>query len=151
MKLFRSKSDTDTDPYDEFIASIKLVSGEEILSKVVVDYSNQQEQIIIDNPVVCQEVRSHGANIPLGYKFEPWMKMSEEDVFIIHMSSIITMTEIKDRQVLVTYEEVIKKGFSRENNPDVTREMGSIGTVKDCRDMIEKLYKGEDASKDTQS
>ena len=61
------------------------------------------------------------------------------------------MTEIKDHQVLVTYKEVIKKGFSRENNPDVTREMGSIGTVKDCRDMIEKLYKGEDASKDTQS
>ena len=129
----------------------KLVTGEEILTKVIVNKDAQEETVIIDNPLTCQEVRSHGANIPLGYKYEPWMKMSEEDVFIIHMSSIITMTEIKDRQVLVTYQEVIKKGFSRENNPDVTREMGSIGTVKDCRDMIEKLYKGEDASKDTQS
>lgn len=146
-----TSSKSQSEPYDEFVASVKLVTGEEILTKVIVNKDAQEETVIIDNPLTCQEVRSHGANIPLGYKFEPWMKMSEEDVFIIHMSSIITMTEIKDRQVLVTYEEVIKKGFSRENNPDVTREMGSIGTVKDCRDMIEKLYKGEDASKDTQS
>ncbi len=146
-----TSSKSQSEPYDEFVASVKLVTGEEILTKVIVNKDAQEETVIIDNPLTCQEVRSHGANIPLGYKFEPWMKMSEEDVFIIHMSSIITMTEIKDRQVLVTYQEVIKKGFSRENNPDVTREMGSIGTVKDCRDMIEKLYKGEDASKDTQS
>jgi len=146
-----TSSKSQSEPYDEFVASVKLVTGEEILTKVIVNKDAQEETVIIDNPLTCQEVRSHGANIPLGYKFEPWMKMSEEDVFIIHMSSIITMTEIKDQQVLVTYQEVIKKGFSRENNPDVTREMGSIGTVKDCRDMIEKLYKGEDASKDTQS
>lgn len=146
-----TSSKSQSEPYDEFVASVKLVTGEEILTKVIVNKDAQEETVIIDNPLTCQEVRSHGANIPLGYKFEPWMKMSEEDVFIIHMSSIITMTEIKDHQVLVTYQEVIKKGFSRENNPDVTREMGSIGTVKDCRDMIEKLYKGEDASKDTQS
>ena len=146
-----TSSKSQSEPYDEFVASVKLVTGEEILTKVIVNKDAQEETVIIDNPLTCQEVRSHGANIPLGYKFEPWMKMSEEDVFIIHMSSIITMTEIKDHQVLVTYKEVIKKGFSRENNPDVTREMGSIGTVKDCRDMIEKLYKGEDASKDTQS
>ena len=146
-----TSSKSQSDPYDEFVATIKLVTGEEILTKVIVNQDTAEETVIIENPLICEEVRSHGANIPLGYKFEPWMKMSEEDVFIIHMSSIITMTEIKDHQVLVTYKEVIKKGFSRENNPDVTREMGSIGTVKDCRDMIEKLYKGEDASKDTQS
>jgi len=145
-----TSSKSQSDPYDEFVASIKLVTGEEILTKVIVNNDHAEETVIIDNPVVCQEVRSHGANIPLGYKFEPWMKMSEEDVFIIHMTSIITMTEIKDHQVVVTYNEIVKNGFKR-HDPDITREMGSIGTVKDCRDMIEKLYKGEDASKDTQS
>ena len=77
--------------------------------------------------------------------------MSEEDVFIIHMTSIITMSEIKEKQVIVTYNEVIKKGFRSSGDPNLTREMGAIGSVKDCRDMIEKLYKGEDATKDTQS
>ena len=150
MKLFRSKSEDKKEPYEEFVATVKLVSGEEILTKVIIDYSSKEEQIIIDNPVVCQEVRSHGANIPMGYKFEPWIKMSDEDVFIVHMTSIITMSEIKDKNVVKTYAEIVEKGFDRKD-PELTREMGSIGTVKDCRDMIEKLYKGDDATKDTQS
>ena len=145
-----TSSKSQSEPYDEFVASIKLVTGEEILTKVIVNQDTADETVIIENPLVCEEVRSHGANIPLGYKFEPWMKMSEEDVFIIHMTSIITMSEIKEKQVIVTYNEVVKKGFQR-GDPNLTREMGSIGTVKDCRDMIEKLYKGEDATKDTQS
>jgi len=145
-----TSSKSPSEPYDEFVATIKLVTGEEILTKVIVNQDAAEETVIIENPLICEEVRSHGANIPLGYKFEPWMKMSEEDVFIIHMTSIITMSEIKEKQVIVTYNEVVKKGFQR-TDPNLTREMGSIGTVKDCRDMIEKLYKGEDATKDTQS
>ena len=145
-----TSSKSPSEPYDEFVATIKLVTGEEILTKVIVNQDAAEETVIIENPLVCEEVRTHGANIPLGYKFEPWMKMSEEDVFIIHMTSIITMSEIKDKMVINTYKEVCKKGFQRQD-PDLTREMGSIGTVKDCRDMIEKLYRGEDATKDTQS
>ena len=65
--------------------------------------------------------------------------------------SVCRKLKIKEKQVIVTYNEVIKKGFKPTGNPNLTREMGSVGTVKDCRDMIEKLYKGEDATKDTQS
>ena len=146
-----TSSKSQSEPYDEFVATIKLVTGEEILTKVIVNQDAAEETVIIENPLICEEVRSHGANIPLGYKFEPWMKMSEEDVFIIHMTSIITMSEIKEKQVIITYNEVIKKGFRSSGDPNLTREMGAIGSVKDCRDMIEKLYKGEDATKDTQS
>ena len=131
-----TSSKSQSDPYDEFVATIKLVTGEEILTKVIVNQDTAEETVIIENPLICEEVRSHGANIPLGYKFEPWMKMSEEDVFIIHMTSIITMSEIKEKQVIVTYNEVVKKGFTRTGDPNITREMGSIGTVKDCRDTV---------------
>ena len=72
-----TSSKSQSEPYDEFVASVKLVTGEEILTKVIVNKDAQEETVIIDNPLTCQEVRSHGANIPLGYKFEPWMKMSE--------------------------------------------------------------------------
>ena len=107
MKLFRSKSEQNKEPYDEFIATVKLVSGEEILTKVIVDYTTQVEQVILDNPVICQEVRSHGANVPLGYKFEPWIKMSEEDIFILDLDKIITLSEIKDDLVIKTYNNII--------------------------------------------
>ena len=146
MKLFRSKSEDNKEPYDEFIATVKLVSGEEILTKVIVDYSSEEEQIIIDNPVICQEVRSHGANVPLGYKFEPWIKMTEEDVFILNLDKIITLSEIKDDLVIRTYENIIESGFKRQH-PDLDRSMGYVNDVDSARKIIEKLYKAKDASK----
>ena len=147
MKLFRSKSEDKKEPYEEFVATVKLVSGEEILTKVIIDYSSKEEQIIIDNPVICQEVRSHGANVPLGYKFEPWIKMTEEDVFILNLDKIITMSEIKDDVVIKTYNTIIEGGFKRQH-PDLDREMGYVNSVDKARQMIEKLYKSDSASKE---
>ena len=147
MKLFRSKSDNTKEPYDEFIATVKLVSGEEILTKVIVDYSSEEEQIIIDNPVVCSEVRTPGANVPMGYKFEPWIKMTEEDVFVLNLDKIITLSEIKDDLVIKTYHNIIEGGFKRQY-PDLDRSMGYINDVDSARKIIEKLYKAKDASKE---
>ena len=147
MKLFRSKSENSKEPYDEFIATVKLVSGEEILTKVIVDYSSEEEQIIIDNPVICQEVRTPGANVPMGYKFEPWIKMSEEDVFILNLDKIITLSEIKDDLVIKTYNNIIEGGFKR-THPDLDRTMGYINNVDSARKIIEKLYKSDSASKE---
>ena len=147
MKLFRSKSEGNKEPYDEFIATVKLCSGEEILTKVIVDYTSEVEQIIIDNPVICQEVRTPGANVPLGYKFEPWIKMSEEDVFVLALDKVITLSEIKDDLVIKTYENIIEGGFKRQH-PDLDRSMGYINDVDSARKIIEKLYKAKDASKE---
>ena len=147
MKLFRSKSEDNKEPYDEFIATIKLVSGEEILTKVIVDYTDTVEQVILDNPVICQEVRSHGANVPLGYKFEPWMKMSEEEIYIVDLNNIITLSEIKDDLVIKTYNNIVEGGFKRQH-PDLDREMGYINDVDSARKIIEKLYKSDSASKE---
>ena len=147
MKLFRSKSEGNKEPYDEFIATVKLCSGEEILTKVIVDYTSEVEQIIIDNPVICQEVRTPGANVPLGYKFEPWIKMTEEDVFVLNLDKIITLSEIKDDLVIKTYENIIEGGFKRQH-PDLDRSMGYVNDVDSARKIIEKLYKAKDASKE---
>ena len=133
------------EPYEDFLAAIKLVSGEEILSKVVV-CSDDDDRIILENPVICQEVRTPGANIPLGYKFGPWMKLTDEEVFIVDMNRIITMSEIKDKEVNKTYSTIIKQGFTR-SHPEITKEMGYINSVNEARRQFEEIYKKD--SKDT--
>ena len=142
-----SKSKFD-EPYEDFLAAIKVVSGEEILSKVVV-CSDDDDRIILENPVVCQEVRTPGANIPLGYKFEPWMKLTDEEVFIVDMNRIITMSEIKDKEVNKTYSTIIQQGSTR-SHPEITKEMGYVNSVDDARKSFEDLYKKDSKdSKDT--
>ena len=138
MTSSKSKSD---EPYEDFLAAIKLVSGEEILSKVVV-CSDDDDRIILENPVVCQEVRTPGANIPMGYKFEPWMKLTDEEVFIIDLNRVITISEISDQEVLKTYDTIVKSGFTR-NSPEITREMGYINSVERARKSFETLYNNE--------
>ena len=55
MKFSKSKSD---EPYDEFYASLKLTSGEEILALVMVELG-ATDNLVVSNPVVCQEY-THG-------------------------------------------------------------------------------------------
>ena len=138
MTSSKSKSD---EPYEDFLAAIKLVSGEEILSKVVV-CSDDDDRIILENPVICEEVRTPGANIPMGYKFEPWMKLTDEEVFIIDLNRVITISEISDQEVLKTYDTIVKSGFTR-NSPEITREMGYINSVERARKSFETLYNSE--------
>lgn len=138
MTSSQSKSDQ---PYDEFYASIKLVSGEEILAMVIVDNTDKEkpEEIVIDNPVICKEIRANGTNIPMGYKFEPWMKMTDDETYILPMSKVITISQISSPEIVETYKEVVNHGF-RDNHPDLTKEMGYVSTVDKARDLLEKLY-----------
>ena len=98
MKFSKSKSD---EPYDEFYASLKLTSGEEILALVMVELG-ATDNLVVSNPVVCQEIRSSGTNIPMGYKFEPWMKLTDDDTFVISLEKIITVSEINSTELIDT-------------------------------------------------
>lgn len=135
MKSFKSKSD---DLYDEFYASVKLISGEEVLCLLVIDKTNP-EHVMLDNPVICVEIRSPGTNIPSGYKFEPWIKFSDEQMFLLETSRIITVSEVKDEDIIETYKHVINVGF-KQSHPDISQKMGYISSVDDARVLLEKLY-----------
>ena len=140
MKFSKSKSD---EPYDEFYASIKLTSGEEILALVMVELG-QTENIVVSNPVVCQEIRSSGTNIPMGYKFEPWMKLTDDDTFVVSLEKIITVSEINSSELIDTYKDLVEHGF-KATNPDLTKDMGYISSVSKARDILEKLYKSKNS------
>ena len=139
MKSSKSKSD---EPYDEFYASLKLTSGEEILALVMVDNNGLPENLVVSNPVVCQEIRSSGTNIPMGYKFEPWMKLTDDDTFVISLKKVITISQINSTELIDTYKNLVEHGF-KATNPDLTKDMGYINSVSKARDILEKLYKSK--------
>ena len=140
MKFSKSKSD---EPYDEFYASLKLTSGEEILALVMVELG-ATDNLVVSNPVVCQEIRSSGSNIPMGYKFEPWMKLTDDDTFVISLENIITVSEINSSELINTYKDLVKHGF-KATNPDLTKDMGYVNSVSKARDILEKLYRSKNS------
>ena len=79
---------------DDFYASIKLKTGEEIFAKVLPCDENSKINLLIINPIIIQNYKSRGG--VQGYKIEPWMKTTTEDMFLIKMEDIITISENTD-------------------------------------------------------
>ena len=128
---------------DEFYAIIKLVSGEEIFSLVLVDnYQDENTVIALQNPVMMwSNVTPNGTFI----KVKPWMELTDEDIFMIHLDKVITMTESKDKKLINLYNHYINeddnKIFNIDGKTKPNYEMGYISTVDEARKKLEKVFK----------
>ena len=78
----------------EFLAAIKLVSGEELLSMVTSVHDENGDYLIVENPIEVEEVML--PNKQAGAKVQPWMKFSREDQFIIPKDKVITIVEVAE-------------------------------------------------------
>ena len=75
-------------------------------------------------------------------KFEPWMKTTTEDMFVINLNDVLTMSESFDIEMIVMYQSYVRqldtKGIN-ESKPSKT--MGYLSNVNDAKEILEKLYK----------
>jgi hypothetical protein len=129
---------------EEFYAIIKLVSGEEILSLVMVDENDGDPVVVLQNPITMKSFyNQHGMHI----KVKPWIELSSDDFFIIKLDKIITMTETKDVKLINIYNDYIEEDDSIElYNPSgkvkPSSKMGYISSVEEARKNLEKIFKG---------
>ena len=79
---------------DDFYASLKLISGEEVFAKVAACDEDDRTLLLLHSPVMVQQIKLPGANITAGYKVEPWLKTSSEDILVVDMNRIMTMVEL---------------------------------------------------------
>ncbi len=129
---------------DEFYAILKLVSGEEIFSLILVDDVQSDDTVIVlQNPVIMNtNVTPNGTFI----KVKPWMELPEDDIFMIRLDKVITMTESKDQKLINLYNH-----YNNDNGFDFiqkesglikpNQEMGYISSVQDARQRLEKVFK----------
>ena len=62
---------------EEFYASIKIVTGEEVFAKVCVCEEEGRTLLLLSNPVILDEVKVKKPGLKrqtIGYKVEPWLK-----------------------------------------------------------------------------
>jgi len=122
---------------DDFYATIKLKCGEEIFAKVAASDEDDRTILLISNPIMIEPVKSRGS--VTGYKFEPWLKTSHEDLFIINLDDVLTMSESENLEMIMNYQEFIRKS-NKTNYSKLDRRMGYISSVHDAKEVLEKLY-----------
>jgi len=127
---------------EEFYAVLKLVSGEEIFSLIIVDENDDDTIIVLQNPVIMSVNSNHGGTY---IKVKPWLEIPNEDIYMIKLDKVITMTESKDKKLIDLYNHYLndesmhiypQDGFTK---PDSS--MGYISSVDDAREKLEKLFK----------
>jgi hypothetical protein len=125
---------------DDFYATIKLKSGEEIFAKVSPTTEEERILLIITNPIVMSEVKSRVGFV--GYKLESWLKTTNEDMFIIDMENIITISESSDIEMIMIYQSYIRQSNKENNNESkISRRMGYLANVNDAKEILEKIFK----------
>jgi len=125
---------------EDFYATIKLKTGEEIFSKVSVSEEETKTLLILSNPIMISEIQTkYGVT---GYKVERWLKTSTEDLFIIDVENILTMSESIDIEMITIYDNYIKKiEKTKSNKIKLDRKMGYLANVDEAKKSLEKLFK----------
>ena len=125
---------------DDFYCTLKLKTGEEIFAKVAASEEEDRTILIISNPITVNEIKNRTGIV--GYKIEPWLKTTKEDMFIINLEDVITLSESSDIEMIMMYQSYVRQSSREKNNePKLNRRMGYIANVNDAKELLEKLYK----------
>ena len=131
---------------DDFYATIKFKNGEEIFAKVSASEEEDRTMLVLSNPVMATEVKAKGGLV--GYKVEPWLKTTKEDLFIINMTDVLTISESNDVHMISMFQQFVQDSDKmKKGEPKLSRKMGYISSVNDAKDILEKLYKSNNNPK----
>lgn len=125
---------------DDFYATIKLKSGEEIFAKVAASEEDERTMLIVSNPVVIGEIKVQSNMV--GYKIEPWLKTTKDDMFFINLDDVLTMSESSDIEMIMMYQEFIHHSQQPQkgNSAKISKKMGYVSNINDAKELLEKLF-----------
>tara|TARA_B100001939_G_C16798990_1_gene554792 strand:+ start:185 stop:580 length:396 start_codon:yes stop_codon:yes gene_type:complete len=126
---------------DDFYATLKFKSGEEVFAKVAASEEDDRTVLLVTNPIIVEEIKNKfGIE---GYKIEPWLKTTTDDMFVINLDDILTMSESSDVEMIMMYQEYVRSSNNKNssNYSKIDRKMGRIGNVNDMKEVLEKIFK----------
>ena len=139
---------------DEFYSILKLVAGEEKFALVCVDESDDNPILILHNPIKMKPLPPQSNQLSY-IKVTPWMDMSDEDMFVLKMDKVITMTECRDQKLIKIYKQYIEEKDADDIQVIKQRsekgkiswpgdpKLGYISSVQKKRESLEKLFKSD--------
>ena len=126
---------------EDFYATIKLKSGEEIFARV--GYSEEEDRtfLLLESPITIEKVKNRTGAAVYAYKVEPWLKTSKDDIFVVNLEDVLTLNESNDVETIAMHEAFSKQqDYTYKPEKKLNRKMGYISTIKEAKKSLEKLY-----------
>lgn len=122
---------------EEFYATLKLTSNEEIIAKVC--YLTEEECLLVEKPLlVTRANQKRNGRLVEGFSLSDWVMSSYEEIYIIKMEQVVTLTEL-DERILNFYERHLNDEPNSSTNK-MSKEMGYLGNVNDQKKKLEELF-----------
>ena len=124
---------------DDFYCTVKLKTGEEIFAKVAATEEEDRTMLLVSNPIIIHELK--GKMGVVGYKIEPWLKTTTDDMFIINLADVLTMSESSDVEMIMMHQDYIRASDKNTtNHSPINRKMGRLGNVNDVKEKIGRAH-----------
>tara|TARA_R100001460_G_scaffold15658_1_gene34498 strand:+ start:107 stop:505 length:399 start_codon:yes stop_codon:yes gene_type:complete len=124
---------------DDFYCTLKFKSGEEIFARVAASEEEDRTMLLVSHPIIVNEIK--GKMGVVGYKIEPWLKTTTDDMFVVNLSDVLTMSESTDIEMIMMYQDYLRSSDKNSTNQStIDRKMGRLGNVNDVKEILEKIY-----------
>ena len=112
---------------DDFYCTVKLKSGEEIFARVAASEEEDRTMLLVSHPIIVNEIK--GRMGVVGYKIEPWLKTTTDDMFVVNLEDVLTMSESTEIEMIMMYQDYIRSSESDKNatnQSSLDRKMGRL-------------------------
>ena len=127
---------------EEFFATVKLITGEEIVSKVV--YLEDEDKVMLDNPLQVDSAKQRKGALEIsGFSFREWVCATFDKMFILNRDHIITISEIEGPIVDFYKETLLRMENGKSLNGKggkLPRGSGYLGSVTDMKKSLENIF-----------
>ena len=131
---------------EDFIATIKIITGEELISKV--SYMPDDDSLVLENPMEVKRIDQQKQNVRVnGFALHEWIYSTFDHMFVLPKQHVLTMTEVEDKRIEKFYNESVEKHinqlttFKESFEPQkFSRKMGNLGSIKETKKSLEDLF-----------
>ena len=125
-------------------ATIKLLTGEEIFAQVEEFVDGNEKHLVLMDPAIVKQLPAKQGPFAL-YRIEPWLKLSDERIFMIELKHIIYYSRSSDQEKITTYRRWVKSlnkdTAEKDSKVGISSSLGFVSKVNDTRESLEKLFK----------
>ena len=105
---------------------------------------SEEKHLILMDPAIVKQLPAKQGPFAL-YRIEPWLKLSDERIFMVELKHILYYTRSSDQEKITTYRRWVKslnkETAEKDSKVGVSTSLGFISKVNDTRESLEKLFK----------
>ena len=130
---------------EPFYATLKITTGEEVLSEVMPTEEHGEKFFVLHNPIIIQEstqVDSEKGVVMSGLIPKKWLLFQNEEMAILYPNHVISMSEL-DKFGIDFYRKALiaaKMASPIKRKVESDKNTGFVGKIDTLRTQLEDMF-----------